>query len=245
MRSYELGKLRELGELGFAVHAVIQAERQSRISAAVACDRRGHLAQRQRKVDDARLDRTARHAAELGLGRILDDRETAFVPDLGEAERSVGTGARQHDTDAARATRRGNGAEDAVDVSALRAVRRRNEPHVRVDEADFGRRRHEDDRVRLEQSIAGGLANRQRQIRLEQFDEAPIVARRAMHDDDERRAGAGVERAEQRSQSRERAGRSADRYDEANRRRPGGRPGGRPLRARVVRRHREGFLRRR
>ena len=87
----------------------------------------GQLLHRGDDVGQPGVDRAARHAVELGRGRLLHQHHARLLLDGPQAQRAVGAHAREDDADAALLPVLGQGAEEEIDRQAQAAGRRRLE----------------------------------------------------------------------------------------------------------------------
>ena len=113
-----------------------------------------HLVRRQDLRDVAGLDRARGHAVELGLGRLLHQRDAAGSVDGARPERAVGAGAREDDAHGILALVFGERAQEGVDRHALPARLLGNaQLQPAVEDSHVAIRRDDVDMVRLHQHL--------------------------------------------------------------------------------------------
>ena len=182
------------------------------------------LGDRQRGVDDAGIDRVARHLAILRRLRILRERDAVLRLDGAQALRAVGRVSRKHDADRVAAAVRGERAKETIDgqVRPSTVERPRRERQPAAVDRDVGVGRDDVDVVRLDRGAVLGLADRHRRGLGQRVAQEARVGGIEVLDEDERHPAVGGEVLEELGERLEPPGRGADADD----REPGAGRGG-------------------
>ena len=153
---------------------------------------RPDLGDGQDAINGPRAVRRARHLAELGFFRILDDREPAQLLDATKPLRSVRACTGQDDAPRRRAVGIGERAEEVVD---RRPVLPRGSPRSHLEVTVHAREvavgGDHVDVVGQDGGALPDLAHGHRRFLLENIGETTFVVRGEMHDDDERKTRGG------------------------------------------------------
>lgn len=148
------------------------------LSGAVADELFRDVADRQHHVDGAGVDGALRHAAVLGLVRILRDREASTFLDPADSEGPVRAGARQDHADSRFSVRLGQRTQEVIDgrTPGAPALELR-QPQVRVDGVQIRIGRDHVDPVALECDGPHHLADRHLRVGLQHLYEVALMLR--------------------------------------------------------------------
>src|SRR5262249_35965701 len=149
---------------------------------AVRLDLLGHVVHREYDVYGTGGDGTLRHAAVLGLARMLRQGEAAVFLDLANSERAVRTGTAQDYTDGLLAVCLGERSQKMIDRRTLDTpTLQLRQTQVGVDGIEVGIGRNHVDVVRLQRSGLHHLTHRHLRVRLQRLHEVALVLGRKMH----------------------------------------------------------------